>query len=493
MAITKVAEGAFLVEEDGTTQNLTLPGTPLENDIVVVAFGNDNFVAGVTINTSDYVAIHSIGGGSGTPGRWIAYKRMGSTPDTVVNVDSEGADSAVVIQVWRGVDTTTALDATPTNTTGTSASADPPSITTVTNGALVFAVAIFDDDDAAATATAPSGYTNLIAGDTGNASTSVGATVMMASKTVATAGAEDPAAFGGTADDQWAAITFALRPAAGGSTITTSGAATVPSASASGSAAYERKTSGAATTAAVTASGAAERSVVASGAATAPAASAAGSAQVGAVVTSAGAAIVPAAAASGLAERQITASAAAVAPSAQAAGVAVRQITAAAVAVAPSAVADGSAAVATDGEIAASGAAIAPAAQAAGTATREITSSGAAVVPSVVADGRDAPTSRSGSGAARLANVRRVSDDRWIEAEVVEVVNEIAEAKAEVVEAAQEAETPAEVEELATNVRSIVSEIKASIAALPELDEQQDDEIERDFMEFVKFVLRRHG
>jgi hypothetical protein len=209
-----------LIGSTGTTTtsggtNVNLPGSPTEGDIVLVGQGCDSQDI-VAPNTSGYTQIASSGGGS-APGYELHYKIMGATPDSIVNLDAGNGTTqinAIVIQVWRGVDRNTPLDGvTPTTSSGGSGLPNAPSITPTTDGALVFAFGVLDDDDDP-TITAPSTYSNLqlqISGsETGGSN---GATTMLASKVVPTAQAENPGAFGGTDSDEWFALSFCLRPA----------------------------------------------------------------------------------------------------------------------------------------------------------------------------------------------------------------------------------------------------------------------------------------
>ena len=214
MAITFVAETTFTVAIGTGSENKSLPGTPLENDIVLVGIASDQSfsVGGGDILTSGYADITNPG--TQNPANRLAYKRMGSTPDSAVLIhQNDNRVIAGLIQIWRGVDTTTAIDNTPTTATGASGAPDAPSFTTVTANALVFAWGAIDDDDVAGSAAAPSGYTtDFLAADTGQASTAEGATCFLASAVKASPGSEDPGAFTG-GDDAWEACTFALRPA----------------------------------------------------------------------------------------------------------------------------------------------------------------------------------------------------------------------------------------------------------------------------------------
>ena len=200
-----------------TTEDITLPGSPAKDDICVLALALDSSSGSGWVNTAGWNNVYTL---SGLPEFEVYWKRMGATPDTVVSVTAGAASRrmATVIQTWSGVDTTTALDVTSTTATGASGDPDPASITTVTDNAVVIAIGAWDDDtftDAAA----PSGYGDLIEQETTGAAANQGATVAMASKLVTSFGAENPGAFSGSGDDEWAAVTMALRPGASGTEI----------------------------------------------------------------------------------------------------------------------------------------------------------------------------------------------------------------------------------------------------------------------------------
>jgi hypothetical protein len=169
----------------------------------------------------------------------------------------------------------------------------------------------------------------------------------------------------------------------------TTGAAIVPSASAAGVAVRAGDTTGAAIAPSASASGVAERVIPSSAAAVVPKATAAGEAEVTApgVVTSTGAATVPAATASGAAERQVVTEGAATSPAAVASGTAEREIVTSAAATVPAATADGESEIVAPGTVTSTGAAVVPSAQAAGTATRAMDTTGAATAPAASASG----------------------------------------------------------------------------------------------------------
>lgn len=192
-----------------------------QGDLVLVAYGVVNTAdhpmsvttAGYTELFEDYADDSRDANGA------VAYKIMGATPDTSVVLANPGALSTnsfvACVQVWRGVDQATPIDATTTEAEGTNSSvSNSPSITTVTDNALVVSVGVNTGAAADVAVTSPAGYTNQTEHST-DPGTSI--RVMMASKIVASHGAEDPAAWGGittTTSDSWLGFTVALRPAA---------------------------------------------------------------------------------------------------------------------------------------------------------------------------------------------------------------------------------------------------------------------------------------
>jgi len=197
---------------NGGDVTLTFSTTPLENDIVIV-YGGAPLLNGSnpTAPGTGYTQIGLHSSASLWFGVWI--KRMGASPDSSVVCHGNGAASSATAYgcyVLRGVDTTTAQDATAT-TAGITTSTNPdcPSITTITNNAWVLAVAGSKVLDASPGTV--SGYSNQYntAGNDTNDITVAGATF---EKT--TAGAEDPPAWSSWASGNWYAITIALRPAA---------------------------------------------------------------------------------------------------------------------------------------------------------------------------------------------------------------------------------------------------------------------------------------
>ena len=154
----------------------------------------------------------------------VAYKIMGSTPDTTVTIPAPGnaADGQTwTIQCFRGVDQTNPMDATAVSATGTATGRpNPGSITPATSGAWV----VICGGGAAATGatyTAPTNYTtNFITVSVADTNDSMHGSGYRSNWS---SGAEDPAAYtGGTtgANDSWAAYTLALKPTPNNYTLT---------------------------------------------------------------------------------------------------------------------------------------------------------------------------------------------------------------------------------------------------------------------------------
>jgi hypothetical protein len=214
MAITFVGNTTARVAQGTGAVTVGLPTTQT-GDIVIAVLAADLTIINDGIigqGWTDLVKIDSAG-----PGNQLAYKVMGATPDTTVDVTQEtNRIIACAFQAWRGVDETTPIDIGPASVFGgASAFPDSPSLTTVTDDALFVSTFQLDDRDTTVV-TPPTGYTNLLEENTGLGSISFGATVGIASKIVATAGAEDPGSYELGAADTWLAASFALRPAAGG-------------------------------------------------------------------------------------------------------------------------------------------------------------------------------------------------------------------------------------------------------------------------------------
>lgn len=170
------------------------------------------------------IGIAGVAGGSGGTYTWTGFTEdsdtyshsmaslasASATTPTITSTPSAGTANALCGASWaKGA---IPLDANPTVTVQNTASTNPnaPSITTVTNGAVVidFALSIVNDS----ATTAPTGYSNKISANLTETTGPV--TIAATSKLVSSAGAEDPAAYTVWSSGQWIAASVAIRPAA---------------------------------------------------------------------------------------------------------------------------------------------------------------------------------------------------------------------------------------------------------------------------------------
>lgn len=195
-----------------------------EGDLVLVAVENASTVdrTQAQLTPSGYTALHTddYRNDSNDSNFLVSRKFMGATPDTSVAIPASNATTAGVayaIYVFRGVDTTTPMDATPVVTGATNTGkANPPAITPVTagawivvfGGAAVAAGAVFTNPGDLSTETNHF-RSATITTTTNDANIGVGI------KTDWTSGSFDPTVFGGsttTNTGSWSAVTLALRP-----------------------------------------------------------------------------------------------------------------------------------------------------------------------------------------------------------------------------------------------------------------------------------------
>ncbi len=155
----------------------------------------------------------------------VFWQFAGSTPDTTLTRSATGSvddGGSVSIHVYRGVDSTTPFDVTPTTATGINTDrADPASITPTTSGALIVVAA----GGSAATLTTAwtAAYLSKLIQSNG-ADTNDGRSAL--GNVAWSSGAYNPAAFTGgsnNAANSWAAITMALRPAPTGDNLAANG------------------------------------------------------------------------------------------------------------------------------------------------------------------------------------------------------------------------------------------------------------------------------
>jgi hypothetical protein len=193
--------------------------TPVEHDLVIVSYatgsGADRSIGVTTAGYTEAAELWANGSTCDTS-LSVNYKRMGATPDTTLDLSPTGsaADAgSVIVEVWSGVDQTTALDVAHATATGTATGRpDPPSITPVTSGARIVVVGAAAALNGAVFTQSGSELSNFLSVTQVDNNDS-----MIGSGDAAwTSGAFDPVAWvGGTtnAGDSWASVSLALRPA----------------------------------------------------------------------------------------------------------------------------------------------------------------------------------------------------------------------------------------------------------------------------------------
>ena len=226
MAITYLGEVA--VTHDGSVGGMTVSLTSLslqQDDVVVVGFLlASNTDRSIGVNTAGYTEEAELFANDTYDANLsVSWKRMGSTPDSSVDVSGPGSSThpaRIIARGYRGVDTTTAMDVARTTATGTNGLlVDPPSITPTTSGALIVAWGCGAANAAAlSTAYSSSDLTDFTSGIVSN---SYDLAYGVGHKSW-TSGAFDAAAWTGTetaATDSRASVVLALRPAASGTSV----------------------------------------------------------------------------------------------------------------------------------------------------------------------------------------------------------------------------------------------------------------------------------
>lgn len=211
---------------DGTASaNISLTGltggiasAPSVGDLAIVYFGVGFQGSGSAGSITGYTQVASISADDQYDTSLSVHYRtlvlFTTTQFTIPNgTGASGAAGAVVVHVWRNVDSVTPLDVTRTTATGTnSVLCNPPAITPVSIGAIIVA------GGAGAHIAGKQTYSssNLFGFQSRFSEETVDVTVG-AGYTPWSGGAFDPAQFTFSAADStsnsWAAVTLALRPA----------------------------------------------------------------------------------------------------------------------------------------------------------------------------------------------------------------------------------------------------------------------------------------
>lgn len=212
-----VVETFSATEQTSHTVNLPTFAT---NDYVVVCCNHspDGTAAIGTVTTpTGWTLLHtSTATGAASDSRVTSFGRVmqaGDASTLSISTSTSMTIGAVAI-TYEGVDTVTPVDvAAPTPNTGTGG-ANCPSITTVTDNAMVVRVGIVDATASPLTdGDEPAGHTAR--GFMNNNPPSNGMSLGVADEVQVTAGSAGTALFGNGGSEEYAAATFALRPGAG--------------------------------------------------------------------------------------------------------------------------------------------------------------------------------------------------------------------------------------------------------------------------------------
>ncbi len=209
--------GAVLTASSTITPSFSLTSltggvatAPSAGDIVVVAVSFvNNTDQNIACTTAGYTEIADLFPGLSPNVQMAVYYKVLSSAETSVAFNTVVAPvtTRAAIHVWRNINAIPLAATSTTRTSTASAVPDAPLITTVNNNAVVLAFGAGSTAGIFTTLTSPSGMTNFFQ----SSSSSAGAAV--ASAVVSTAGAYDPAAFGGgVASGTFCAATIALRP-----------------------------------------------------------------------------------------------------------------------------------------------------------------------------------------------------------------------------------------------------------------------------------------
>jgi hypothetical protein len=209
MAISFVGAATQAIAPN-TTEEITLPGSPQEGDIVFVATALDNATLSVPNDgTTNYTPEFT--DETAVPDCGVWHKTLGASPESSVFVSAVNnalAATACVVVIFRGVDVDGGIfDQTTTSANSTTGDPNPPSITTQTDNAAILSFGFLDDDNITSCTQSGGSNVTFVAADGPSEET---ASTMFGWQLQASAGAVDPAAFVTDGTDAWRAVTIAL-------------------------------------------------------------------------------------------------------------------------------------------------------------------------------------------------------------------------------------------------------------------------------------------
>ncbi len=221
MALTLV--GTAWGEGTGASYSVDLSSISIQQgDVVVVSTGFGSTTSSAPTcsgnNSGAYTGAgaHAYANDTVDTNYRMFYKVQGATPDTSLTIgrqNNAAYGGGAAVQVWRGVDISTPLDATGTPATSVNTSrGDPPSVTPTTPGAIIVAGGAGNQGASGSAFTVPSGLSNSVSDLSDGTTSDVGVWIASAAWT---SGAYNPPAWTGGIDStslSAAAQTIALRP-----------------------------------------------------------------------------------------------------------------------------------------------------------------------------------------------------------------------------------------------------------------------------------------
>lgn len=205
--ISIVGSSEFDGTSSATTHAITLPSGIEADDLICIWSNTQSGTSDGAPTAPGFTQVYTQGGDASFRPKVTMLRKVAAGTESGTSVTltwGVSCDANMVCVVFRGVDTTTPIDQTsPAGAT----TPDPPSITTVTDKAWVLAVVTGNHSTSMPTPTISAGYST--------AATQVPdlKAIVVTYKEVATAAAENPAAWTWGVENCWAATT-ALRPAA---------------------------------------------------------------------------------------------------------------------------------------------------------------------------------------------------------------------------------------------------------------------------------------
>jgi hypothetical protein len=190
------ASTSFAAATSGT---LTLPSGIQANDIVVALIGSDEGSA-ISASSNRWTLVTRIKGGTGFANGAIFQATITSSAETSIGTFTGLVTSSNGISYAFRNCGGYARIATSTGSTGMP---DAPALTAEFSNTVILAIGFLDDD--AVLPTAPAGYVNFA-----SQTSASGFTTMVAMNTITAGGSQNPAAFGGSGNDDWAAATMEM-------------------------------------------------------------------------------------------------------------------------------------------------------------------------------------------------------------------------------------------------------------------------------------------